>query len=297
MKSIKSVRIYSEEFKWQVVQEVLSGKMTKEEARKLYSIQGNCTILYWMRKFSGNDNYRNFHSFGTSLEEMSKLKKPDASIKKIEELEIRLKEANVRAALWQKMVEIAEEQLHIDIKKVWCPAIEKYKIEHSQERISYMCNLLGYSKQAYYKQLKALESDSLEVYLIVGLVKTARIIWKRGSGRNLYAYLQESFRDHQIKIGRDKFFGILREHGLLIKPKRRLTTTTLSYHRFYKYPNLIKEKVCNAPNQIWVSDITYIYLEEEQCFSYLFLITDVYSRKIIGYSLELSLKAIGAIKA
>lgn len=117
MKSIKSVRIYSEEFKWQVVQEVLSGKMTKEEARKLYSIQGNCTILYWMRKFSGNDNYRNFHSFGTSLEEMSKLKKPDASIKKIEELEIRLKEANVRAALWQKMVEIAEEQLHIDIKK------------------------------------------------------------------------------------------------------------------------------------------------------------------------------------
>lgn len=117
MKSIKSVRIYSEEFKWQVVQEVLSGKMTKEEARKLYSIQGNCTILYWMRKFSGNDNYRNFHSFGTSLEEMSKLKKPDASIKKIEELELRLKEANVRAALWQKMVEIAEEQLHIDIKK------------------------------------------------------------------------------------------------------------------------------------------------------------------------------------
>jgi len=117
MKSIKSVRIYSEEFKWQVVQEVLSGKMTKEEARKLYSIQGNCTILYWMRKFSGNDNYRNFHSFGTSLEEMSKLKKPDASIKKIEELELRLKEANVRAALWQKMVEIAEEQLHIDFKK------------------------------------------------------------------------------------------------------------------------------------------------------------------------------------
>ena len=91
--------------------------MTKEEALKLYSIQGNCTILYWMRKFSGNDNYRNFHSFGTSLEEMSKLKKPDASIKKIEELELRLKEANVRAALWQKMVEIAEEQLHIDIKK------------------------------------------------------------------------------------------------------------------------------------------------------------------------------------
>lgn len=160
-----------------------------------------------------------------------------------------------------------------------------------------MCNLLGYSKQAYYKQLKALESDSLEVYLIVGLVKTARIIWKRGSGRNLYAYLQESFRNHQIKIGRDKFFDILREHGLLIKPKRRITTTTLSYHRFYKYPNLIKEKVCNAPNQIWVSDITYVYLEEEQCFSYLFLITDVYSRKIIGYSLELSLKAIGAIKS
>lgn len=117
MKSSKNVRIYSEEFKWQVVQEVLSGKMTKEEARKLHSIHGNCTILYWMRKFSGNDNYRNFHSFGTSLEEMSKLKKPDASIKKIEELEIRLKEANVRAALWQKMVEIAEEQLHIDIKK------------------------------------------------------------------------------------------------------------------------------------------------------------------------------------
>ena len=110
-------RHYSEEFKWQIVQEVLSGKFTKEEARKIYGIKSNCAILYWMRQFSGNDDYR---AGGQPLENqvvMAKSKKERALEKRIKQLEDNLKREQLRADLWQKVVETAEEQLNLDIRK------------------------------------------------------------------------------------------------------------------------------------------------------------------------------------
>lgn len=108
---------YSEEFKWQVVQEVLSGKFTKEEARKVYGIKSNCAILYWMRKFSGNDDYRAGGTFLGNTPLMAKTKKEKALEDRIKQLEDTLQRERLRADLWQKMIETAEEELNIDIRK------------------------------------------------------------------------------------------------------------------------------------------------------------------------------------
>jgi len=157
--------------------------------------------------------------------------------------------------------------------------------------------LLGYSKQAFYKRIKSLEKEEFEEALVVGLIKEKREVWKKGSGRNLHASLKEEFAAHRIKIGRDKFYELLRRNNLLNARKRYKTRTTFSYHHFHKYPNLIKGLEAVRPNQVIVSDITYIWLRESECFSYLYLITDMYSRKILGYSLSEDLKVSSAVKA
>jgi transposase-like protein len=108
---------YSEEFKWQVVQAVLSGKFSKEEARMAYGIKSNCAILYWMRKYSGNDDYRNIHTMAGNLGAMQDGKESNALKARIKQLEEELRRANLRADLWQTMIEVAEKQLKIDIKK------------------------------------------------------------------------------------------------------------------------------------------------------------------------------------
>jgi putative transposase len=132
---------------------------------------------------------------------------------------------------------------------------------------------------------------------LLGLVEEKRKIWKRGSGRNLLASLKNEIEKHQIKIGRDKFFDFLRKHQLLIKPKRYRTKTTCSYHHFNRYDYLIKDQVPSRANEIWVSDITYIWLKELDKFCYLSMITDLYSRKIVGYCVHEDLSVKGCEKA
>lgn len=157
--------------------------------------------------------------------------------------------------------------------------------------------MFGYTKQAYYKQHSRMGETMFDQQIIIDLIKKKREIWKRGSGRNLFACLQPEFAKHSIKIGRDKFFDILRENGLLIQNKKRKARTTFSYHHFHKYPNLIVGLIPLRAGEIIVSDITYIWIEDIENFAYLFLITDVYSRKIIGFCMSDNLKAISAIKA
>lgn len=163
--------------------------------------------------------------------------------------------------------------------------------------ISSLCDMLGYSKQAYYKGLHQMEKEKLKEDLIIELIKKKRQIWKKGSGRNLFASLQSDFKEHTLKIGRDKFYDILRSNRLLIKNRKRKVNTTNSYHHFKKYPNIIKGISPIKPGQIIVSDITYIWIKEIENFAYLFLITDVYSRKILGYCISNNLKASSAVIA
>ncbi len=160
-----------------------------------------------------------------------------------------------------------------------------------------MCSVFGNSKQAYYKQLQENTTTAIKEEVIVGLIKNKREIWKRGSGRNLHQCLQKDFKTHDIKIGRDKFFDVLRNNHLLIKSKRSRTKTTCSYHHFNRYKNLIENAAPLRSNEIWVADITYLWLKPQDRFCYLSIITDLYSRKIVGHCVHDSLSVKGCIDA
>lgn len=119
---------------------------------------------------------------------------------------------------------------------------------------------------------------------------------KRIGTRKLLEEMKLFLEQHQFKIGRDAFFKLLADNNLLVKRrKRRGCITTLSRHRFKKYPNLIKGFIPTAPNQLWVCDITYIHLADG--FAYLSLITDAYSHKIVGFYLSKDLSTKGPLAA
>lgn len=113
--------------------------------------------------------------------------------------------------------------------------------------------------------------------------------------RKLYYLLKDELIARNIKIGRDVLFSFLRAEQLLIKPKRSYTKTTDSKHWMKKYPNLILDMEITRPEQVWVSDITYIKTTSGN--SYLSLVTDAYSKKIMGYELLENLSAAGPVKA
>ena len=105
--------------------------------------------------------------------------------------------------------------------------------------------------------------------------------------RKLVKSLDNEFNKANLKVGRDTLFNVLRKHQMLTLRKKYSARTTNSLHRFYKYKNIIKDVQVTRPNQVWVSDITYIRTIKGFC--YLALITDMHSRKIVGYDLSDSL--------
>jgi transposase InsO family protein len=156
--------------------------------------------------------------------------------------------------------------------------------------------LLGYSRQSYYQGIKFIQQKAYEADIVIDEVLRYRKHQKRLGTRKLLHEMQGFLEAHNFQIGRDAMFNLLAERGLLItKRKRRGCITTLSKHRFKKYPNIIKGFIPIAPNQLWVSDITYIHLSDD--FAYLSLITDAYSHKIVGFYLSEDLSAKGPLKA
>lgn len=128
------------------------------------------------------------------------------------------------------------------------------------------------------------------------MVEELREQMPRLGGRKLYHLLKAPMLSHDIDIGRDKLFAVLDDYGLLIRKRRRCRPfTTDSNHPFYKYPNMIRGLEVIRPNQLWVSDITYIPVAAGYC--YLSLVTDAYSRKIVGWCLWENLKRDGTIQA
>ena len=125
------------------------------------------------------------------------------------------------------------------------------------------------------------------------MVEEVRLEHPRIGTRKLYYLLHSELR--ALGVGRDRLFNILRTNHMLIKPKKRYHLTTNSFHRFKKHSNLIEGKVPQKPEQVWVADITYVGTRDNPM--YLSLITDAYSKKIMGYSLSKTLETKGSIKA
>lgn len=113
--------------------------------------------------------------------------------------------------------------------------------------------------------------------------------------RKLYYLLKDSFLQQGIAIGRDRLFDLLRSEGMLVSKKKRYSRTTDSRHWMHKYPNLIKGMPINRPEQLWVADITYLSVSSRFC--YLHLVTDAYSKKIMGYHVSQTLAATETLKA
>lgn len=154
-----------------------------------------------------------------------------------------------------------------------------------------MSRLFGYTRQNFYKRLKEqfLKQDQSDQVLECVLKERGRMP-RLGTRK-----LKHRMAIQGMYYGRDRLFALLRRNRLLIKPLRSYAKTTYSKHWLKKYSNLVKYKQVFAPNQVWVSDITYIKTDEG--FNYLSLVTDKFSRKIVGYDLSESLRAEGAIKA
>lgn len=128
---------------------------------------------------------------------------------------------------------------------------------------------------------------------VISEVERIRSEMPRLGCRKVYHCLYNQMRS--INVGRDKMFTILKANGMLIKPYRSYHITTNSHHRFHKHKNLVENMVINEPEQVWVSDITYIGCRDRHM--YLALITDAYSKKIVGFDLSSSLDTMGALRA
>ena len=158
-----------------------------------------------------------------------------------------------------------------------------------------LCSYFEVSRSGYYKSEQKADEQSLQGEMVLMMVRDIRRRHPRMGSKKLYKWIKPDIDKAGIKMGRDKFIELLRKEGLLVKRKRKYVYTTDSYHHFRVYKNLLKHRQLEKAHQGWVSDITYIRTREE--FMYLFLITDAFSRKIVGWHLSDSLKVEGALDA
>jgi putative transposase len=154
---------------------------------------------------------------------------------------------------------------------------------------------LGYTPQAYHKKQKRNVLQLSQEQLILQQIDAIRKYQPRCGGRKLFIMLQPFFKAHQVTMGRDQFFDLLRTNKLLVRRIKRSVHTTNSKHHFHRYPNMVKDFTPLKAHEMWVADITYIPLKNR--FAYLFLITDAYSRKIVGFHVSDDMKVSSATVA
>ena len=169
------------------------------------------------------------------------------------------------------------------------------KESHANVGFGPLCMLFGKTRFAFYKKDKNQQRWLNEDQTVLEMVAIFRRELPRIGTPKLYYMLKKPLQDHHIKMGRDSLHRLLCDNGLTIRPKRRYVVTTDSNHWMKKYPNLVKDLVVSESEQEWVSDITYIQVADG--FEFLSLITDAYSKQIMGFCLHPTLQAEGSINA
>lgn len=152
---------------------------------------------------------------------------------------------------------------------------------------------MGIDRQVYYRTIKRTKHKQQTATQVVEMIKKVRMRMPRIGTRKLYHLLYDELKE--LGVGRDRLFAIMKANHLQIVPKRQYHITTDSHHRFRKHKNLVDGLIIERPEQVWVSDITYI--GNRQNPMYLSLTTDAYSKKIMGFNVSKSLNASGAITA
>ncbi|WP_155640450.1 IS3 family transposase [Burkholderia pseudomultivorans] len=285
----RTQRDYSLAFKLSVVAQVEKGELTYKEAQQRYGIQGRSTVLVWLRKH-GLQDWADPSGRAQSGSTMSKQgAKPLTPEQRIKELETQLREAQEKAALFEAVLDVMRKDYGITVKKpsgvVAQRRIEKLSVERA-------CRYMGISRQAYYKRCRSEERRGAQAEAVTTLVRNIRLRQPRLGARKLHHLLGPVLDERGIKLGRDRLFDVLRAARLLVVPHRAYHKTTQSHHRFRRHPNLLKpgpdQVVPTGPEQVWVADITY--LPTAGPFVYLSLITDAFSRKIVGHHVHDSLQ-------
>lgn len=169
------------------------------------------------------------------------------------------------------------------------------KDKYRRVGLSRLCRLLGVTRQAYYQHFWHQSSITTEQELVLKEIKQIRKNHRYMGTRKLFEMIQPFLLEHGIKMGRDALFDLLADNKMLVRKKRRRVYTTNSFHWLKKYPNLIKDFIPEAINQLWVSDITYWKINNH--YVYISFITDAYSHKIVGYHLAETLEAVGPVRA
>jgi len=161
--------------------------------------------------------------------------------------------------------------------------------------VSELCVRVDMSRQNYYAARRLRQRREVDETLILELVRRERQQQPRLGGRKLLFLLQKDLKETGVTVGRDRFFELLAENDLLVVPKPCRPHTTNSRHCLPVFTNLLAGRDLQAPNEAWVSDLTYIRTDEG--FLYASLITDAFSRKIVGHSIGDTLEAEGCLKA
>jgi transposase InsO family protein len=154
--------------------------------------------------------------------------------------------------------------------------------------VKWLYEVFGVTKQAFYKRKKAQQTKEKKHQIVLKEVAVIRKKMTQTGTRKLYEHLRPVLSLNQIKMGRDALFDLLRFNQLLIRKTKRFHITTDSHHYFYTSPNLVKDLEIKHAEQVFVNDITYIRTDPGH--AYLSLVTDAYSKKIMGWSLDDNMK-------
>ncbi|WP_107504048.1 IS3 family transposase [Metapseudomonas resinovorans] len=293
----RSQRDYTQAFKLAVVDQVEKGEMSYKEAQARYGIQGRSTVLVWLRKH-GRQDWSQGASIRTSRSiSMSEPDLPLTPEQRIKELEKQLELANQKAQFFEAVVEVLKHDYGVSIvKKRPRQVLTQRQVQGLS--VSRACQFMGISRQAYYQRNRAADRRSHQDRQVAQFVRQLRMRQPRLGTRKLHFLLQHQ-AEPELRVGRDRLFRVLAEHRLQVLPKRAYHKTTHSFHRFYRHPNLLKpgpqQVQPHAPERVWVADITY--LPSQNGPLYLSLVTDAYSRKIVGHHVHEGLHAESVARA
>lgn len=170
--------------------------------------------------------------------------------------------------------------------------MSRLRDRHPRVRVDELCGLFGYTRQAYYQGFRRGYESSAAIDQTLDTVEKIRKKHPKMGVRKMKVVLA---RDYGIDVGRDSLFDIMRNAGLLMRKRMRHRRTTFSGHGMRTYPNLIKEIVPSRPDEIWVTDITYLHVEGRHM--YVFLVTDMYSRMVVGWKVADNMRDDNAIEA
>ncbi|MEG3620371.1 IS3 family transposase [Magnetovibrio sp. PR-2] len=286
----RSQRDYSLGFKLSVVAAVEKGDMTYKQAQKIYGIQGRSTVLTWCRKHGKLD-----WTQPVRLIMPISPKAAETPAQKIKRLERELEDERLRTLLLNEVIDILDAEHGAGLRKKLIAKGARRLQARGEMSLRRACTLLGISRQSIYQREWRAQSRMQEMEPVKAMVMDVRRFMPRLGTRKLYHLLKPRILALGVKLGRDGLFGYLRDEGLLVRPRRSYTKTTWSKHWMRKHPNLLKDHHADRPEAVFVSDITY--LESDEGVHYLSLVTDAYSRKIMGYEVSRQMKAKDVAKA